>query len=241
MVVNDLVAERYWPGESAIGHQVRFSGERWLRVIGVVRRVRHGGPADEWENQIYMPYRQFNINTMFLVVRLRTTPETIVPVIRAALASIDPDIPAFEIRTMEGAFAREIARPRLPVVLTAAFAGLAVLLAGLGLFGVVAYWVSRRTKEFAVRTALGAGPRALRSMVAWQGGRMMVVGLAVGLVGASAAMRLLRSLLYGMSERDPAVYLGAAALAVLVTATACWVPAVRASRTDPAVALRDDG
>ena len=240
-VVNDLVAERYWPGESAIGHRVRFSGERWLRVVGVVRRVRHGGPADEWENQIYMPFRQFNINTMFLVVRLRTTPETIVPSIRAALESIDPEVPAFEIRTMERAFAREIAQPRLPVVLTIVFAGLAILLAGLGLFGVVAYWVSRRTKEFAIRNTLGARPGVLRSMVLGQGARLMGVGVAVGLAGAFAAMRLLRSLLYGMSERDPAVYLGAAALAILVTTAACWVPAVRASRTDPAVALRDDG
>ena len=150
-------------------------------------------------------------------------------------------MPAFEIRTLEQAFTRQIAEPRLLVLLTTAFATLATLLAGLGMFGVMAYWVSQRLKELGVRSALGAAPRDLRALVLRQGGRLMAVGLALGLAGALAAMRLLRSLLYGVSERDAWAYGGALAVAIVATVLACWVPAARASRTEPAEALREEG
>jgi len=115
------------------------------------------------------------------------------------------------------------------------------LLAGLGMFGVMAYWVSQRLKELGVRSALGAAPRELRALVLRQGGRLMIVGLAIGVAGALAAMRLLRSLLYGVSERDAWTYLAAVAVAIVTTVLACWLPASRASRTEPAVALREEG
>jgi predicted permease len=240
-IVNDYLAQKFWPGQNPIGRMIKPMGDPWRRVVGVVRRIRHGGPQDEYQNEIYMPYRQFNLSTMFLVVRSNVPPESLVPSIRAALKSIDPDVPAFEIRTVEQAFTREIARPRLPMVLTTAFATLATVLAGLGLFGVIAYWVSQRAKELGVRSALGAQPHELRAFVLRQGGRLMVIGLTLGVAGSLAAMRLLRSLLYGMSERDVSVYVGAISLAVVTTVLACWLPAVRAARIDPAVALREEG
>jgi len=240
-IVNDLLAERFWPGQNPVGRMIRSGGGPWRRVVGVVRRIRHGGPEDEYRNEIYMPFRQFNQDTMFLVVRSALPPESIVPSIRSALRAIDPDVPAFEIRTLDQAFVRQIAGPRLLIVLTTGSAALAATLAALGLFGVMAYWVSQRVKELGVRAALGARPRELHAVVLLQGGRLMVVGLLSGVAGSLAAMRLLRSLLYGVSELDASVYAGAISLSVVMTVAACWLPARRAARADPVDALREEG
>ena len=241
VIVNDLLAQTYWPGQNAVGQLIKPFGGEWRRIVGVVRRVRHGGPQDDYENQLYMPYRQINQSTMFLVLRAHVPPEGLVPAVREVLQSLDPDVPAFEIRTMKKAFDRQVAMPRLPMALTVVFAAMAALLAGLGLFGVVGYWVSQRTRELGIRSALGARGAELRSMVIRQGGRLALAGLALGLSVSLAAMRLLRSLLYGMNERDAAVYAGAIALAAATTLLACWIPAERAARVDPASALREDG
>lgn len=209
--------------------------------VGLERRVRHGGPEDEYENQLYVPYRQANSDVMFLVVRTLVPPESVVPAIRATLKSLDPNAPAFEIRSLQAAFRRETAMPRLPMALTAGFAGLAALLAALGLFGVIAYWVSQRTRELGIRSAIGARPGELRALVLRQGLGMTAIGLTAGVVASLAVMRYLRSLLYGMSERDPWIYAGAVSLALATAAVACWIPASRAARVDPATALRQEG
>lgn len=241
-IVNDLLAETYWPGQSALGHQLRNGpSEPWRRIVGVVRKVRHGGPLDEYENQIYVPYRQQNTSTMFLVLRTHVPPEALIPAVRATLKSLDPDVPAFLIRSMKQSFDAGIAEPRLPMVLTVGFAALAALLAALGLFGVIGYWVSQRTRELGTRSALGASGAALRGMVLRQGGGLAAAGLLLGLCGSFAAMRLLRSLLFGMSERDVTVYAGVTLLSIVSALLACWIPAAQAARTDPAVALREDG
>ena len=242
VIVNDLLAQNIWPGENAIGKQIRaWDRKAWRRVVGVVRGVRHGGPQDEYENQLYVPYRQGNSNVMFLVVRTGVEPESVVPGIHATLKSMDANIPAFEIRSMKAAFERQTAFPRLPMALTVGFAGLAALLAALGLFGVIAYWVSQRTKELGIRSAIGARPGELRAMVLRQGLRMAAVGLTAGAAVSVAVMGYLRSLLYGMSERDPWIYAGAVALALGTAVMACWIPASRAARVDPAQALREEG
>jgi putative ABC transport system permease protein len=207
----------------------------------VVRRIRHGGPEDEYENQLYIPYRQRNSSVMFLVVRTEVPPESVVRAIRSTMKSIDPDVPAFEIRSMKAAFERETALPRLPMALTVGFAGLAALLAALGLFGVIAYGVSRRTRELGIRAAIGARPADLRGLVLRQGLRLAAIGLTAGVMASLAVMRYLRSLLYGMSERDPSIYAAAIALALGTAILACWLPAARAARVDPAQALREEG
>lgn len=241
-IVNDLLAKNIWPGENPVGKQIKaWDGKTWRQVIGVVHRIRHGGPEDDYENQLYIPYRQGNSNVMFLVVRTHVPPESVVRAIRTTMKSIDPDVPAFEIRSMKEAFERETALPRLPMALTVGFAGLAALLAALGLFGVIAYWVSRRTKELGIRTAIGARPADLRMLVLRQGLRMAVIGLTAGVTASLAVMRYLRSLLYGMSERDPWIYAGAIVLAMGTATIACWLPASRAARVDPAQALREEG
>jgi len=241
-IVNDLLAETYWPGQSAIGHQIRDNARSpWRRIVAVVRGVRHGGPRDENENPIYVPYRQQNQSTMFLVLRTHVPPEALIPAVRASLNALDPDVPAFLIRSMKTSLDLDVATPRLPMVLTVGFAALAALLASLGLFGVIGYWVSQRGKELGIRSALGARAGELRSLVLRQGGYLVLIGLAIGLSGSLAAMRLMRSLLYGMSERDPMVYAGVTILAVAATLAACWLPAERAAHTDPSTALRDEG
>jgi len=242
VVVNDLLAQNIWPGENPIGKQIKaWDRKAWRRVIGVVRRVRHGGPEDQYENQLYVPYRQGNSSVMFLVVRTHVPPESVVRAIRDTMKSIDPNAPAFEIRSLKAAFQRETALPRLPMALTAGFAGLAALLAALGLFGVIAYWVSRRTKELGIRSAIGARPGELRALVLRQGLRMTTLGLTAGVAASLALMRFLRSLLYGMSERDPWIYGGAIMLALGTAVVASWLPASRAARVDPAEALREEG
>ncbi len=240
-IVSDLLAATAFPGESAIGRQIKPLGDVPRRIVGVVRRIRHSGPQDKYTNEVYVPYRQLSSQTTFLVVRTHVPPESVVPAIRAALRALDPAVPAFEIRSMEKALQREVALPRLPMALTVIFASLAALLAGLGLFGVIAYWVSQRTKELGIRAALGAEGRELRALVLRQGARLAATGLALGLAASLAAGRLLRSLLYGMSERDLSVYAGVVALVALTTLLACWLPAERAARADPASALRDQG
>jgi putative ABC transport system permease protein len=239
-IVNDLLARSVWPGENPIGKQVRSWSKNWARVVGVVQGVRHGGPEDDVENQLYFPYRQANQSTMFLVLRSHVAPESLASATRDLLKSIDPNVPAFEIRSLEKAFERDIAGPRLAALLTTGFAGLAALLAALGLFGVIAYWVSSRTRELGIRSALGAEQTTLRMLVLAQGLRMTGAGVIVGVGVSFGVMRYLQSLLYGMSERDPWIYAAAVLLAAVAATLACWIPAARAARADPAVALREE-
>jgi putative ABC transport system permease protein len=239
VIVNDLLAETFWPGQSAIGQQIKL-GNKWQKIVGVARRIRHAGPHDGFENQTYRPYRQVNYSTMFLVLRTHVPPESVVTAVRDVLHSLDPNVPAFEIRSMEAALNRETALPRMPMVFATVFAGLAGLLASLGLMGVIAYWVSQRARELGIRSALGAQRHALRALVLRQGVRLSLLGLAIGLAVSLAVMRFLRSLLYGMSELDPWVYASATALVLVTTLLACWLPAAQAARTNPASALRDE-
>ncbi len=240
-IVSDLLANSAWPGLDPIGREIKLPwGETgWRRIVGVVRRIRHGGPEDDFENGVYMPYRQVNGDEMFLVLRTHVPPESVIPTVRATLAGIDRNIPAYEIHSMQKSFERDIAFPRLPVILTTAFALLAALLAGLGLFGVIGYWVTQRTRELGVRAALGADAGELRALVVREGGRLALIGLTLGMGASFAAARYLRSLLYGMSERDPLVYASVAALAGVTVLLACWIPAARAARIEPAAALRE--
>ena len=151
-----------------------------------------------------------------------------------------PNVPAFEIRSMQASLDRETALPRMPMVFATVFAGVAGLLASLGLLGVIAYWVTQRARELGIRSALGAQQRALRALVLRQGVRISLLGLAIGLAVSLAVMRFLRSQLYGMSELDLWVYLSAATLVLVTTLLACWIPAAQAARTDPASVLREE-
>lgn len=239
VIVNDMLAAKFWPGKSALGEQIAWQGRSWT-VAGVVQRVRHSGPSDQHEYEIYAPFQQWMPNMMFLAVKSAGAPESLTAAIRAELRNLDSDIAPFEIRTMRESLSDELAGPRLPAVLIGAFAGVAASLATLGLFGVITYWVTRRTREIGVRTALGGSPAKIRAMVLRQGARLAATGLAIGIASAFVFTRFLSALLWGVSPYDHQVYLGVAAAAASVSMLACLLPAQRAARTDPSSALRHD-
>jgi putative ABC transport system permease protein len=177
---------------------------------------------------------------MFLVVKSRLSPEKLIAPIRRELRRVDPNVPAFEIRTMSQALSNELAIPRLPMALLGVFAAVAALLGALGVFGAVGYWVGSRTREIGVRSALGATRRDVRMLVLRQGGCLALAGTGAGILAALATARYMEGLLYGVSARDGMIYGAAAIGALLVTVAACLAPAERAARVDPATALRQE-
>jgi predicted permease len=243
-VISRATARRLWPGESAVGHRFRIGGnkEPWTTVIGVVGDVSAGGPLDH--NADDMQFYQLS-DTGFvaptLVVRTRGDPAAIVPAVRRELAAIDRGAALTYVAVVRDAMAATIARPRFTMVLLAIFAGVALLLSTIGLYGVIAYAVSQRTREIGVRVALGARPRDVVRLVLTQGLTLALVGIVLGLLGAAGATRALRSLLFEVQPGDPTTFLVVGTILTAVTLVASYVPARRAATIDPVVALRAEG
>jgi predicted permease len=241
-IVDERVAQAIWPGESPIGKRFRGPLWRddttWVNVIGVVAHVRTSGADVDALPQVYWSYRQWPQDRMVLAVRSAIEPTALVtPVIRA-IRSVDPEQSVFDVRTMADIVDRSLAQRRLTTLVMAAFSGLALLLAAVGIYGVVAYGVTQRLREFGIRVALGATPRAVTRLVVWQGTSTAVVGSAVGLAVAIAGAGVMSHLVYGVAPRDAASIVGATALLMLVAGAASYVPARRAAAVDPAVTLR---
>jgi putative ABC transport system permease protein len=253
IIVNEWFAEKVWPGEDPIGKRLTLDEPteqaQWLTVVGVARnamRAEWGVPPDE---EMYLPYLQSpdylegsggHVAYLTIVVRAAGDPTALVPALRAIVSSLDPQVPLAQVCTMEEAVSLAIARPRFSLVLLGVFACVALLLAGVGIYGVMSYAVSRRTNEIGVRMALGATRADVLRLVVGQGLALALVGTAVGLVGALALTRLMSTLLYGVSATNPATFIAASAVLTLVGLVACYVPAHRATRIDPLVALRDE-
>lgn len=251
-VINRSMAERYWPGESPLGTMVRASsmepGPRgapapWLTVIGVVSDIRHYGYESEPQPEMYVLYRQLPapwlISSLTVLVRGRGSDEQLVRAVRETVAGIDPAVPP-EIGLLRTAADRVTSPRRLPMQVIGAFGVLALLLASIGIYGVLSFAVARRTRELAVRAALGADRSNLLALVLGSGARVIAAGVLVGLIGALLLSRLIAGLLYGVSARDPLV-LGAATLVITaVGLLAALLPARRATRADPMVALREE-
>jgi len=240
-VVDERVARTIWPGETALGKRFRgppWQGGGWVTVIGVVAHVRTAGLEVDPAPQVYWSYRQWAQDRMVLAVRSATESGALItPVIRA-IRSVDPDQSVYDVRTMTEIVDRSLAQRRLTTVLMAGFSGLALLVAAVGIYGVVAYGVTQRMREFGIRVALGATRRKLTGLVVWQGTSMAIAGSALGLVFATAAAGLMRNLVYGVAPRDAASMCGATALLMLVAGVASYFPARRAAAVDPLVALR---
>ena len=242
VIVSDALARKIWPGEDALGKRVQLGDPDtpWREVVGVAANVRHSGLDDEVTQQIYIPERQWQFadNHVVVVVRTSGDPLAIAESVRLAVRSVDPDQPVMRLATMDQVVARSTAQRSLAFILFAAFAGIALLLAAAGIYGVLAGHVAERTREIGVRSALGATPWDIVRLILMQGARLAVLGLAVGLAGALAFGRLLSAMLYGVEPGDPwtlgAVALGLGAVAVM----ACLVPARRALGVDPMTALR---
>ncbi len=240
-LVNETTARRYWPGEDAVGKRIRLGGEEdWRTVIGVVADIRHGGPMQAPRAEAYVPVLQRTFFFLQFAARTDGEPLALVPGVREAVASLDSELPISQVRTLEDLTSTAMARPRFLSTLVALFAGLALLLAGVGLSGVIAYMARQRTQEIGIRMALGARPGDVLRLVLGSGVRLAALGVGLGLAVAWAATRVMASQLHGVSATDPLTFGSLAALVFGVALLATWLPARRATRVDPLVAMRSE-
>lgn len=239
-IVNESFARRFWPNAEGIGKRIHYSWakDEWMEVIGVTRDVKHYGLDQEMRPGVYIPHRQMAMEVMSIVLRGSMDPRGLVAPAREALRQMDQDLPMFDIRTMTERLDRSLWARRVYSWLFGAFAAVALALAAAGIYGVVSYAVSQRTHEIGIRMALGARPDQVLRQVLRSGMALASIGVAVGLAGALWAARLLETLLFGVSSRDPVIYaaviLGVASVALLAN----LVPARRAAAVDPMRALR---
>jgi len=241
-VVNETFAKHYWNGVSPIGKRIRHSlGERkptdWIEVVGITRDEKHYGLEQEMKPGVFLPLREVPVNWMNIVLRGSIEPQMLIPPAREILREMDADIPMYEVRTMTERLDRSLWARRAYSWLFAAFAGVALLLAAAGIYGVVSYAVSQRTQEIGIRMALGAQPGQVLREVLGNGMVLVSIGVVVGLAGAFWAVRLLQSLLFGVSSKDPIIYSAVVLGVVLVGLLANFVPARRAASIDPMRAL----
>jgi putative ABC transport system permease protein len=246
-IINEHMAKYYWPGVSAIGKRVNFGGANadttqspWTTVVGVLADMRRTGVDMPVRNELFVPFAQSPSAGNLVVIKAARDPMSLVPSVRAAMRALDPTQPLSNIRTMDEMLSRLVAQRRFSATLVASFAALALVLATIGVYGVTSYLVTQRTKEIGVRLALGADPRAVTRLVVFDGMKIGVLGLVIGIVGALSTTRLASSLLYGVSPRDPSTVVGVSTFLLLVVAFANYLPARRAARVDPLVALRQD-
>ena len=240
-VVDQDLARRYWPTEDAVGNRVGFAdgdSTRWMQVVGVVGHVAQEGLDADPRVQLYVPYRQAPVSTMELAVRTSASPTAIVGAVRGALRAVDAEIPLSRVRTMEQRIEASVGQRRLAMLLLAVFSTIALVLASIGIYGVMAYSVAQRSRELGVRIALGASRREVLALVLRQGLSLIVGGVVLGLLAAFALARLLTSQLYDVPPTDPSTFLVVALLLAAVAALATLLPALRATRVNPIVALR---
>ncbi|MFZ0818865.1 MAG: ABC transporter permease [Candidatus Acidiferrales bacterium] len=238
-VVNETFVRRYFPNEDPIGHRFQMAGSQTLRtIVGVVGDTKQMGAASETMAEIILPFAQSRNPDMFLIIRTDADPMSLIPAVRAVVASLDRDVPVFGAETIDDLLAGQVSSQRFNMALLGGFAGLALLLAAVGIYGVVAYAVGQRTQEIGIRMALGALPENVMRMVLVQGARLAVFGVVLGLGAGIALTRLLGTLLFEVKPTDPVTFAVGALILFAAAIGACWIPARRATRVDPLVALR---
>jgi putative ABC transport system permease protein len=243
-VINRAMAEQFLPGEDPIGKRLQIypNPPLWREVVGVCGDVKLLGLDEDINPAIYIPATQNPyanaMRSSFLVVRTNADPNGVVAAIRGSMKTVDPGVPVAQVRMLEDIVSDSVAPQRLNMWLLVSFAGLAALLAAVGIYGVMAYSVSQRTHEIGVRMALGADSRDMLNMVLYGAGKVTAAGMAAGLASAFVLTRLMSSLLYKVSAADPMTYAGISLLIVCVSLLASYIPARKASRVDPMVALR---
>ncbi|HEX8292484.1 MAG TPA: ABC transporter permease [Pyrinomonadaceae bacterium] len=241
-LVDETAARRFWPGQDPVGRRIkpgrRGSTAPWLTVVGVVGNIKTGGFDQPDQPHVYGSMFQNAGYAMAVYLRAEGDPKTLTQALRREVQAVDPNLPVFGEQTMEEVVSESLAQRRFALQVVGGFGVLALLLAGIGIYGVVAYSVSQRTREIGIRLALGASSGTILLWVFRQGMRLTLLGLGLGLVAALALTRLLRGLLFGVGAADPLTYAGLALLLAAVALLACYVPARRATKVDPMVALR---
>ena len=243
VVVSEFLAKRHWPGQSAVGKYMKVGGEKdpWRRVVGEVADVRERGLLLSMKPAVYLSTEQVKRpGADYLVVRTKQKPMQLVRAVESSVWAVDGEQPVARVRSMDDIIEQSVADRKRPMVLLEIFAGLALVIACVGIYGVLAYTVTQRTREIGVRMAVGASPADVMKMIVGRGLKMGLIGLGVGLVLALALGRLLRTLLYGVKAVSPGVYAGTTVALVLAALLACWIPGQRAARVDPVVALREE-
>ncbi|HEU4593592.1 MAG TPA: ABC transporter permease [Pyrinomonadaceae bacterium] len=241
VVVSESLARKHFPGEDPLGQRISvqmFEKPVMTEIVGVVGDVRYDSLTDEAAPTVYFPHPELAYSFMTLVVRTEGDPAEMAPAVQRELRAIDPDQPISDVRTMNQVMAETVGRARFNTLLFALFAGLATLLSAVGIFGVMNYSVTLRTRELGLRMALGAQPARVLMLVLRQGLLLTLVGIGIGVAGALALTRVMSSLLFGVEATDPATFAAIVALLAVVSLIACYIPARRATRIDPLVALR---
>ncbi|MGH7635525.1 MAG: FtsX-like permease family protein, partial [Gemmatimonadaceae bacterium] len=249
-VVNQTLARLFFPGQSALGHRIQPGGiadtTQWYTIVGVAKDVKQGGVDAKTGTELYLLYDQsptylgYAPRNMNVVMRSTLSPDALAPTIRRIVGSLDPSLPIVGLQSMDEVFADALARPRFLAELLVIFAVVALALAAVGTYGVLAYSVAERRREIGIRMALGASEGGVLTLVLRQGMVLAGIGLVVGLAGALGVTRVVNSLLFGVEPTDPVTFVAVGLFMLCVALVACVVPARRATRVDPLVALRMD-
>jgi predicted permease len=244
VIINENMARHYWPNEDPVGKRFRYGGEQsqapWMTIVGVVGDMRRTGYDRPVRYETFLPHQQQSLGALTLVVRTAGEPLARVTAVRGEIRALDPEQPVYQIASMEQMLSDMVAQRRFTMALLATFAGLALALGIIGVYGVTSYLVTQRTREVGLRLALGAPPGALVRMVVRQGMIVAAIGLGAGLAGALLLTRLMRSMLFEVSPTDLSTLAGVTVVLLVATLLANWLPARRAARVDPLVALRAD-
>jgi putative ABC transport system permease protein len=241
VVINQTMARTYYGNESAVGRRIRPGfQDPWRTVVGVVEDVKNGGLDQPARTEIFLPYQQgtFVGRTIYFAVHTAGDPASLISSVRAAIREVDPALPLSQVKTMDDVLSAARSRPRFLTTLLGMFSATALILAAIGLYGVISYSVTRRTSEFGVRMAIGAQTGDVLALVMRQAMRLSAAGVVAGALGGLALTRFMRGLLYQVSAFDPLTFAAMAGLLFLVAACACIIPAMRATKVDPIVALR---
>ena len=239
-IVDENLARQFWPNQNPIGkrfHRVQ-STVPWQTIVGVVGRVKHDSLDSDPRIVFYLPHSQFPGRAMSAVLKSQVDLAPLSSAVQALVRDLDPELPTYNMRTMEQLVDQSLARRRFSMLLLVIFAGLALVLAAVGIYGVMAYLVSQGTREIGIRIALGASPNGILALIVRQGIVLAVAGVAIGLVGALALTRLMRGLLYGVTPTDAATFGVIPILLILVAVLASYIPARRAAQVNPMVSLR---
>jgi putative ABC transport system permease protein len=237
VIINERLAAEFG-GLDPIGHRINLGD--WVTIVGVVSDARRQSLEAAPQPAVYLPYRQFVLPFMSLVIRTEAPEAAVASAVKTVVRGLDPDLPVETVRTIEQIIESSTDQPRFRTTILLTFSSLALLLAAVGIYGLMSFSVSQRTSEMGVRLALGASPGQVGALVLRHGLGLAVLGIAIGLAAAAGGGRLLASLLYDTSATDPTIYAGLAALLLTIAAVACYVPARRAMRVDPMRALRAD-